>query len=100
MPLQLVARVAELQPQESENLPVGQHKLECAGMLAARELPAILLRSINLEKIMAKTAATKKSTKAKAGAESSAAAHQPGQTVRVTIKRRSEEHTSELQSLR
>ena len=87
MPLQLVARMAEVQPQELENLPVGERKLEPASMLAAGQLPAILLRSINLEKIMAKTAATKKTTKAKAGAQSSAPAHQPGQTVRVTIKR-------------
>ena len=59
-------------------------------MLAAGKLPAILLRSIHLEKIMAKTAATKKTTtkaKAKASPDASAPAHQPGQTVKVTIKR-------------
>lgn len=87
MPLTWVALEAAVQPQESANLPVGQSKLERGGMLAAGQLPAILLRSINLEKIMAKTAATKKTTKAKARSESSAPAHQPGQTVRVTIKR-------------
>jgi len=83
----MVAPGSAFQPQESRKFARRRRKLDRGTMLAAGQLPAILLRSNNLEKIMAKTAATKKTTKAKAGAQSSATAHQPGQTVRVTIKR-------------